>query len=85
MTVRSNGPVEGQVNRFKPIKRSMYGQADLDLLKRRVLRLDKKSLVRKNKKKQVQQEDHLGDIESEKKEHNSQLSMPTKNWCDEPF
>ena len=60
------------MNRLKLIKRSMYGQADLDLLKRRVLRHDKKSLERKNKKKQAQQEDHLGDIESEKKEHNSQ-------------
>src|SRR5690242_18149330 len=28
----SNGPVEGQVNRLKLIKRSMYGQTDLDLL-----------------------------------------------------
>ena len=55
----SNGPVEGQVNRLKLMKRSMYGQADLDLLKRRVLHHDKKSLERKNKKKQAQQEEHL--------------------------
>jgi transposase len=55
----SNGPVEGQVNRLKLIKRSMYGQADLDLLKRRVLHHDKKSLERKNNKKQAQQEEHL--------------------------
>jgi transposase len=55
----STGPVEGQVNRLKLIKRSMYGQADLDLLKRRVLHHDKKSLERKNKKKQAQQEEHL--------------------------
>jgi transposase len=48
--VWSNGPVEGQVNRLKLVKRSMYGQADLDLLKRRVLYHDKKSLERKNKK-----------------------------------
>jgi transposase len=34
----SNGPVEGQVNRLKAIKRSMYGRANLDLLKARVLR-----------------------------------------------
>jgi transposase len=55
----SNGPVEGQVNRLKLIKRSMYGQADLDLLKRRVLHHDKKSLERKNNKKQAPQEEHL--------------------------
>jgi transposase len=48
--VWSTGPVEGQVNRLKLIKRSMYGQADLDLLKHRVLHHDKKSLERKNKK-----------------------------------
>jgi transposase len=34
----SNGPVEGQVNRLKAIKRSMYGRARLDLLKARVRR-----------------------------------------------
>ena len=34
----SNGPVEGQVNRLKVIKRSMYGRARLDLLKARVRR-----------------------------------------------
>jgi transposase len=33
----SNGPVEGQVNRLKAIKRSMYGRARLDLLKARVM------------------------------------------------
>jgi len=55
----SNGPVEGQVNRLKLIKRSMYGQADLDLLKLRVLHLSPRSLERKNKKKQAQQGDHL--------------------------
>lgn len=33
----SNGPVEGHNNRLKLIKRSMYGRAKLDLLKRRVL------------------------------------------------
>lgn len=47
----SSGPVEGQVNRLKLIKRRMDGQADLDLLKLRVLHHDKKSLERKNKKK----------------------------------
>ena len=34
----SNGRVEGQVNRLKSIKRSMYGRAGLDLLRARVLR-----------------------------------------------
>ena len=33
----SNGQVEGQVNRLKMIKRSMYGRAKFDLLRARVL------------------------------------------------
>jgi transposase len=33
----SNGPVEGQVNRLKTIKRQMYGRAGLALLRARVL------------------------------------------------
>jgi len=33
----SSGPVEGNVNRVKTIKRQMYGRANLDLLRRRVL------------------------------------------------
>ena len=33
----SNGAVEGQVNRLKNIKRSMYGRASFDLLKARVV------------------------------------------------
>jgi transposase len=33
----SNGPVEGQINRLKAIKRQMYGRAKLDLLERRFL------------------------------------------------
>jgi transposase len=33
----SNGPVEGQVNRLKVIKRTMYGRAGLALLRARVL------------------------------------------------
>jgi transposase len=33
----SNGPVEGQVNRLKLIKREMYGRAKFDLPRRRVL------------------------------------------------
>ena len=34
----SNGQVEGQVNRLKLIKRQMYGRANFDLLRKRVLR-----------------------------------------------
>lgn len=33
----SNGPVEGQVNRLKLIKRSMYGRAGFAMLRQRVL------------------------------------------------
>ena len=33
----SNGPVEGQVNRLKAIKRQMYGRAGLPLLRARVV------------------------------------------------
>jgi transposase len=33
----SNGPVEGQVNRLKMLKRQMYGRAKFDLLRNRVL------------------------------------------------
>jgi transposase len=33
----SNGPVEGQVNRLKFVKRQGYGRACFALLKRRVL------------------------------------------------
>ncbi|MCT4644563.1 MAG: ISL3 family transposase [Carboxylicivirga sp.] len=33
----SNGPVEGHVNRIKSIKRQMYGRANFELLKRKVL------------------------------------------------
>lgn len=36
----SNGPVEGQVNRLKTIKRSMYGRAGWRLLRARVRRKD---------------------------------------------
>jgi transposase len=34
----SNGQLEGQINRLKTIKRSMYGRANFDLLRQRVLR-----------------------------------------------
>lgn len=33
----SNGQVEGQVNRLKLLKRQMYGRANFDLLRARVL------------------------------------------------
>lgn len=33
----SNGQLEGQVNRLKLIKRKMYGRANFDLLRQRVL------------------------------------------------
>ena len=33
----SNGQVEGNVNRLKLIKRQMYGRANFDLLRQRVL------------------------------------------------
>lgn len=39
-TPRSNGPVEGQENRLKAIKRAMYGRANLDLLAAPLGRLD---------------------------------------------
>ena len=34
----SNGPVEGNVNRLKFVKRSMYGRGSFDLLRQRVLK-----------------------------------------------
>jgi transposase len=68
----SNGPVEGQVNRLKLIKRSMYGRAKFDLLKRRVLHHSPKKLERKNKTKQAQQEGHLEISRVRKKNTNSE-------------
>jgi transposase len=35
----SNGPVEGHVNRLKMLKRQMYGQASVELLRARLLPL----------------------------------------------
>jgi transposase len=52
----SNGPLEGHVNRLKLIKRSMYGRAEFDLLKRRVLHQGKKNQERKNKYKHNQEQ-----------------------------
>jgi transposase len=34
----SNGQLEGQVNRIKAIKRAMFGRANFDLLRRKILR-----------------------------------------------
>jgi transposase len=36
----SSGPVEGHVNRIKMIKRQMYGRANTDLLRKRILLSD---------------------------------------------
>ena len=36
-TCWSNGQTEGQVNRLKYLKRQMYGRANFDLLRQRVL------------------------------------------------
>jgi transposase len=33
----SNGPVEGQLNRLKMLKRQMYGRASIELLRARLL------------------------------------------------
>jgi transposase len=33
----SNGPVEGQINRLKMLKRQMYGRAGVELLRARLL------------------------------------------------
>lgn len=33
----SNGQTEGQINRLKTLKRQMYGRANIDLLKARLL------------------------------------------------
>jgi len=35
----SNGPVEGQINRLKALKRQMYGRAGVELMRARVLPL----------------------------------------------
>jgi transposase len=34
----SNGPVEGQINKLKFVKRSMYGRGSFQLLRQRVLK-----------------------------------------------
>lgn len=73
----SNGPLEGHVNRLKLIKRSMYGRAEVDLLKLRVLYQSKGSQDRKNKRKtrQAQQVDHLKKTSIIKNKTNSQHTI----------
>ena len=69
----SNGPLEGNVNRLKLIKRSMYGRTEFDLLKFRVLYQSKKNRDRKDKKKkQAQQVISLKKTKSMKSDTNSQ-------------
>jgi len=70
----NNGPLEGHVNRLKLIKRSMYGRAEIDLLKLRVLYQSKKNRDRKNKRKnhQAQQGDHLKKLKGMKSNTNFQ-------------
>jgi len=74
----NNGPLEGHVNRLKLIKRSMYGRAEVDLLKLRVLYQSKRSQDRKNKYKnsQAQPVDHLKEPQRMKNGTNSQRTIP---------
>ena len=41
----SNGPVEGQVNRLKTIKRQMYGRAGVELLRARLIPLSAEPIL----------------------------------------
>ena len=41
----SNGPVEGHVNRLKPLKRQMYGRAGVELLRARLIPLPVEPIV----------------------------------------
>jgi transposase len=41
----SNGPVEGQVNRLKTLKRQMYGRAGVELLRARLIPLSVQPIV----------------------------------------
>jgi transposase len=74
----SNGPLEGHVNRLKLIKRSMYGRAEFDLLKRRVLHQNKKNQERKDKRKshQGRSVDRLMKSKRMKNSTNSQHTTP---------
>jgi len=73
----SNGPLEGHINRLKLIKRSMYGRAEFDLLKLRVLYQSKNSQERKNKYKhrQAQLVDRLKKPRRMKNGTNSQRTI----------
>ncbi len=77
----SNGPLEGHVNRLKLIKRSMYGRAEFDLLKLRVLYQSQKSKERKDRRKdrQEQQARHLTTSEMIKGDTNSFSSATMMN------
>jgi transposase len=68
----STGPVEGHVNRLKLIKRSMYGRAEFDLLKLRVLHQDQRGQERKKqrKKRQEQQANCLTNPRMKERRHN---------------
>ncbi len=73
----SNGPLEGNVNRLKLIKRSMYGRAEFDLLKLRVLYQSKKNRDRKNKKTSST----TGGSSEETEEHEKQRKLSAyHNW-----
>lgn len=72
----SNGPLEGHVNRLKLIKRSMYGRAEFDLLKRRVLHQSKKNQERKDKAKNHQGQ-HTGRLTKPKRTKSSTNSQHT--------
>jgi hypothetical protein len=73
----SNGPLEGNVNRLKLIKRSMYGRAEFDLLELRVLYQSKHIQERKNKYKnrQAQPMDRLKKPRRMKNGTNSQRTV----------
>jgi transposase len=73
----SNGPLEGHINRLKLIKRSMYGRAEFDLLKLRVLYQSKHIQERKNKYKhsQAQSVDRLKKPRRMKNGTNSQRTI----------
>jgi transposase len=72
----SNGPLEGNVNRLKLMKRSMYGRAEFDLLKFRVLHRSKKNQDRKNKKKNNQGQ-QVGSLKKPKMMKSSRNSQHT--------
>jgi transposase len=71
----STGPLEGNINRLKLMKRSMYGRANFDLLKRRVLHQRKKRHPLKNKGSQTPQEDRL--MKPSRMENGATFQHPT--------